>query len=200
MRYGMVIDLKKCIGCRSCVVACKVENVTPPGIFWGDVVQREWGTYPNVRRVYLPRPCMHCEDPLCLAVCPSGATQQRSDGIVWIDNDLCIGCRACVVACPYEARYFYGEEKSYFPQGPTPLEERGYQKHKVGTTEKCNFCMERVDAGLEPACVVTCLAVARYFGDLDDPKSEVSQLITHRFGFQLHPDSGCNPKVFYLPP
>lgn len=153
-----------------------------------------------MRRIYLPRPCMHCEDPLCMHVCPSGATQQRSDGIVSIDNDVCIGCRACIVACPYEARYFYSQERAYFPQGLTPLEERGYQKHKAGTVEKCNFCTERVDRGLEPACVVTCLVKARYLGDLDDPRSEVSQLITHRFGFQLHADSGCKPKVFYLPP
>jgi molybdopterin-containing oxidoreductase family iron-sulfur binding subunit len=104
------------------------------------------------------------------------------------------------VACPYQARSFYGEKKSYFPQGPTPLEKKGYEKHTIGTVQKCDFCMERLDAGLQPACVSACMVKARYVGDLDDPQSEVSRLITHRFGFQLHPEAGSNPKVYYLPP
>ncbi|MBI2917125.1 MAG: 4Fe-4S dicluster domain-containing protein [Chloroflexi bacterium] len=200
MRYGMVIDLKRCIGCRACVVACKAENGTPPGMFWREVYQWEYGKYPRVGRTYLPRPCMHCKEPACLNVCPSGATQKRADGIVWVDHDKCIGCRYCINACPYDARYFLAKIRPYYPQGFTPYEEVMYQRFRTGVVYKCDFCKDRLDQGLNPACVDTCLAKACNIGDLDDPDSEVSRLIASRHGFQLSPEAGTEPSVYYLPP
>jgi molybdopterin-containing oxidoreductase family iron-sulfur binding subunit len=146
---------------------------------------------------------MHCEDPPCEKICPTGATQKREDGIVFVDYNKCMGCRACMIACPYQARYFLAELRPYYDgQGLTPYEELGYPTNGYvpGTVTKCNFCMERVDAGKEPACVANCPGRARYFGDLEDPDSEVSRLIRDRRGFQLHPEFGTNPSVFYLPP
>ncbi|MDO8692254.1 MAG: 4Fe-4S dicluster domain-containing protein [Dehalococcoidia bacterium] len=201
MRYGMVIDLQRCIGCYGCQVACKAENATPPGILWGRLKKGESGKFPNVRRINLPLLCMHCKDPECLKVCPSGATQQREDGIVFVDADVCVGCRACMVACPYTARYYHDAEKYYFgDQGPTPFEEVGYKQHPVGVVSKCDFCRHRVDEGLEPACVANCMAKGRFFGDLDDPYSEVSRLISEKRGSQLYPELGTDPSVYYLPP
>lgn len=200
MRLGMVIDLRKCIGCQGCSIVCKVENFTPQGVFWNEVVQKEIGIFPNVDKINLPRPCMHCEDPACLRVCPTGATMKRADGIVLVDDDICTGCRACVVACPYDARYYIGERSTYFAGHTTPYEAYGQDRHKVGTVSKCTFCYHRVDQGLQPACVSNCMARARYFGDLDDPNSEVSRLIRERHGQQLNPDAGTNPNVYYLLP
>jgi Fe-S-cluster-containing dehydrogenase component len=200
MRYGMVIDLKRCIGCYGCQIICKSENATPPGVLWGRVVKRETGTYPNVRRTSMPLLCMHCKEPECEKACPSGATQKREDGIVYVDKDKCVGCRYCMMACPYNARYFMGKERSYFAEGPTPFEEVGYQRHVIGTVSKCDFCRDRVDNGLEPACVANCMCKARVFGDLDDPYSEVSRLIREKGGRQLLPELGTEPSVYYLQP
>lgn len=105
-KYGMVIDLKSCVGCFACVIACKAENATPAGVFWSQVTVQEEGQYPSARISYLPRACMHCEEAPCVAVCPSGATYKRSDGIVALDQNKCIGCRYCQTACPYDARVF----------------------------------------------------------------------------------------------
>lgn len=200
MRYGMVIDLQKCIGCFGCQIACKSENGTRPGTLWARVVRVETGEFPNVKRFSLPLLCMHCQDPPCLKVCPTGATYKRDDGIVNIDKDKCVGCRYCIMACPYSARYYQARERYYFDgQGPNPYEQAMYEKHPVGVVEKCNFCIDRVEQGLEPACVANCMARARYFGDLDDPESEVSRLIKGKNGFQLHAELGTNPSVYYLP-
>lgn len=197
----MVIDLKKCIGCRGCSLACKSEHGTPPGMFWNDVVEQEYGTFPNISRTFLPRPCMHCEEPECLRVCPSGATFKRDDGLVLVDHDKCIGCRYCVVSCPYQARYYLGKIKGYFGDDYlTPYEEAGYRKYQSGVTYKCTFCVDRIDKGLEPACVANCMAKARHFGDLDDPSSEVRQLITKHHGFRLMVEKGTSPSVYYLTP
>jgi Fe-S-cluster-containing dehydrogenase component len=201
-RLGMVIDLKKCAGCYACVAACKTEHATPPGVFWCRVVKHESGTYPAVRRIALPLQCMHCADPPCEKTCPTGATRKRGDGIVHINYDECMGCRACMIACPYEARYFLAELRPYYNgQGLTQYEEIGYASNGYveGTVTKCNFCLERVDAGKEPACVANCPGRARYFGDLEDPGSEVARLIRDKRGFQLHPEFGTNPSVYYLP-
>ena len=200
MRYGMVIDLKRCFGCYGCQVSCKAEHATPPGVFFARVVKRETGTYPNVRKVYLPMLCMHCEIPPCEAVCPTGATLKRPDGIVDIDRELCVGCRYCMQACPYEARYFNDQARWYFgAQGPTEYEALGYAKHPVGVVMKCNFCAHRLAQGELPSCVVTCPTSARTFGDLDDPESQVSRLIKERGGEPLHPELGTGPSVYYLP-
>ena len=189
MRYGMVIDLKKCIGCYGCQIFCKAENATPPGISWSRVLFYEIGNYPNTRKIPLPVLCMHCQPPSCVDVCPTGASIKRPDGIVTIDNEKCIGCLNCITVCPFGARYLYAKDAGYFPgQGLTPYEKVGYQKHFPGTVEKCNFCLPRVERGLEPACVSNCMARARYFGDLDDHDSEVSKMIHNREVQQLYPD------------
>ncbi len=188
MRYGMVIDLKSCIGCYGCQIFCKSEKATPPGMQFSRVLFYESGTYPSVRKTPLPVLCMQCKEPSCVEVCPTGAGFKRADGIVTVDSRKCTGCLNCVIACPYGARHLYQGDEEHFPgQGLTPYEEVGYQKHVEGVVEKCDFCLPRIGKGLEPACVRNCMAKARYFGDLDDPDSEVSQLIRSREGFQVCP-------------
>lgn len=198
-KYAMVIDLKKCIGCHSCTVACKVENSTRPGVFWNRVEDEEIGKYPTVKRIFLPRLCMHCQNPPCVDVCPTKASCKRNDGIVFVDYDKCIGCKACMVACPYQARYYNEGDSGYFGRHITPNEELGYSSHIIGVVEKCTFCIHRIEKGLEPACIRSCQAKARYFGDLDDPNSQVTKLLFSRHGFQLSAELGTDPLVFYLP-
>jgi len=200
MRYGMVIDLSSCLTCHACTMACKVENGTPKGVFWAKVLVKESGKYPTPKITTLPVLCMHCQNAPCVQVCPTGATYKRPDGIVAVDYDKCMGCKYCETACPYDARTFIEEIKSYFSEGLTPYEEVMYKKHQTGVVEKCNFCVERVAQGLEPACVQTCSSYARHFGDLDDPNSEVSKLIAQRGGYQLLPELGTEPSVYYLAP
>ena len=146
MRYGMVIDLKRCISCYACQMACKTENGTPPGVLYAWAYRVEQGEYPNTRQVYLPMLCNHCDEPSCVDVCPTGATHKREeDGIVVIDADECVGCRACMTACPYHARYYLDEIRGYYPgQGLTPYEKARYPEHSRRTVEKCNFCMDRL--------------------------------------------------------
>ena len=201
MRWGMVIDLKRCIGCYGCQLACKAENGTPPGVFYARVLKREEGQFPTVRHLFLPVLCNHCEDPPCVDACPTGASSKSAaDGIVDIDHDKCVGCRSCMMACPYHNRYFNDQPQHYFAQGPTPYERARTARHQTDVVMKCNFCKDRVRAGKPPACVANCPAVARYFGDLDDPQSEVSRLIQERGGFTLHPEVGTGPSVYYLAP
>lgn len=196
----MAIDLKRCVGCYGCQLSCKAEHGTPPGVLFARLVKREFGTFPTTRLVFLPLLCFHCAEAPCVEVCPTGASHYREGGIVDIDGDACVGCRACMQACPYGARYYNEEARSYFAgQGPTPYEVARDSRERHGVVMKCNFCIERVQAGLEPACVANCPARARTFGDLDDPLSEVSQLIRLRGGDQLQPELGTNPSVYYLP-
>ncbi len=210
-RYGMVIDLQRCIGCYGCMISCKAEHFLPPGIFWARVLMREEGKYPSVRKIMLPVLCNHCKEAACVKVCPTGATTRRDDGIVTVDYNKCVGCRYCMMACPYGSRSFYDSVKEYFPgQGLTPYEEHGYRQYQTGVVMKCTFCQERIDAGTKkglkpgvdreatPACVTNCMAKARYFGDLDDPDSEVSRLIREKRGYPLHPEFGTEPSVYYL--
>ncbi len=143
---------------------------------------------------------MHCKNPACVDVCPTGASHQRKEGIVLVDYDKCVGCQSCVVACPYGARYFVNEIRGYFAEEVTPYERVANTKHKPGVVEKCTFCVERLEKGKKPACVQTCPVKARTFGDLNDPGSEISELIRSRHGFQFHKDLGCDPSVYYLFP
>ncbi len=206
-RLGMVIDLKRCVACHSCTIACKAENGTPPGVFWAKVLRSENGKYPTVIRQSLPILCMHCVEPECERVCPTGATKKRPDGVVTVDSSLCIGCMYCALACPYDARYLVHEWKDYFtgkeePSSPYAEHMKNIWNEDSGTgvSTKCDFCIDRVEKGLKPACVESCPAEARIFGDLEDPESEVSILIKTRRGFQLNPEYGTDPSVYYLAP
>lgn len=207
-RWGMVIDLEKCVGCDSCTVACKAENRTPPGVSYNMVMKREEGTYPNVTRTNLPRPCMQCENPPCVQVCPVSATYKMENGVVNMDYDRCIGCRYCMVACPYDARYFdFGEnyDEEVGEGGTVTSPEHGMDRgpredgeSPIGNVRKCNFCHHRLERGEEPACVETCIGDARYMGDLDDPESEVSEMASSRRAFQLREKEGTEPNVYHL--
>ncbi len=199
MRYGMVIDLQKCVGCNSCTVACRAEQGTPAGIHFHKVMKYEAGKYPNAKMKFLPMPCMHCQDPPCQKVCPTGATYMNDTGLVLIDPTKCIGCRACMVACPYEARQFLWDIWNYYEgQFATPYEQVKQRNFDKGTVVKCNFCIHRLEDGHQPACVDTCPALARTFGDLDDPESEISRLIVLYRGAPFREELGTEPSVLYI--
>jgi Fe-S-cluster-containing dehydrogenase component len=199
MRYGMVIDLKRCVGCNACTLACRAEKGTPPGILYQRVDKYEVGKYPSARMQFRPIPCMHCAEPACLDVCPTGATYKREDGIVLVDHNKCMGCRYCVLACPYEARQSLRRIEHYFgPDTKTPYETVKQEDLAKGTAVKCDFCVARLEKGQLPACVATCPAQARYFGDLEDPQSEVSTLIASCRGALLKEDLGTRPSVYYI--
>jgi Fe-S-cluster-containing dehydrogenase component len=198
-RWGMAVDLKRCIGCQSCTVACKLKNGTPPGVFWTRVLEKEEGQYPTASRTFLPVRCNHCGNAPCVSVCPTGASYKREqDNLVLINQDRCIGCGACVVACPYQARFIPESSDGYYGEELTPYESRSYQKWQAGTAQKCNFCVDHIDKGMAPACVQTCLSNALVFGDLNDPTSEISVLLGRRAHFQPRADLGTDPSIYYL--
>jgi molybdopterin-containing oxidoreductase family iron-sulfur binding subunit len=199
MRHGMVIDLLKCVGCNSCTIACRAEHGTPAGILYHKVKVYETGKYPAAKMSFLPMPCMHCQEPPCLKVCPTGATYQRDDGLVLVDEQKCMGCKYCILACPYDSRQFISVIESYYAGNElTPYEILKYQHFKKGVVAKCDFCADRLADGQLPACVTTCPAEARYFGDLDDPESEVSRLIGSHGGYSLLEQLGTKPSVYYI--
>jgi Fe-S-cluster-containing dehydrogenase component len=200
-KLGLVIDLDTCVGCHACAVNCKEWNdggyhapltdlepygAHPDGVWFNRVHSFETGDGAAGRTVHFPRSCLHCEDAPCVPVCPTGASYKRAeDGIVLVDEALCIGCKLCSWACPYGAREF---------------------DEDVGVMKKCTLCIDRIyNENLEeidrvPACVSTCPASARHFGDLGDPDSKVSRLVAERAGFDLMPELGCKPVNKSLPP
>jgi Fe-S-cluster-containing dehydrogenase component/formate-dependent nitrite reductase membrane component NrfD len=177
MRYGVVIDSRKCIGCHSCTVACKTENRVPLGVNRTWVKYVEKGKFPHARRIFQVTRCNHCEKPPCVEICPVSAMYQRKDGIVDFNSARCIGCKACMQACPYDAIYV------------DPYRN---------TAAKCHFCAHRVEVGLEPACAAVCPEHALVAGDLDDPESEVAQLLARETVRVRKPEQGTRPKVFYI--
>ncbi len=207
-KWAMVIDQDLCIGCGYCTLACRAHNDINPEISWNKLI--EVGVKGS-KKVYLPQPCMHCEDATCVQVCPVKACYHRPDGIVMMDYDKCIGCRYCEVACPYGARSFNWEE--FTGENPA-VPEWGYpevERRPRGVVEKCSFCYHRIErsainglqpgfnASATPACVVACPTHARIFGDLNDPNSQVSHLLATRASYRIKEDLGTAPRVFYLP-
>jgi len=217
-RYGMVIDTRRCVGCKACVVACKAENKTPPGVSYTIVLDNAIGNRPDDKPIFMTKPCFHCENPPCVNVCPVSATFKRErDGIVVIDYERCIGCRYCITACPYGARYFdFGENypavsaNTAYGQAPSPeygqFRKREQDKSPIGNVRKCTFCLHLQDvggrydkaAGRWPACAKTCTGHAIHFGDFNDPNSEVNTLLKERQAVRLKEELGTEPNVYYL--
>ena len=202
-KLGVVISKERCIGCNTCSNACKMQNNVPMGMRWivaitegADIVDAASGIYPNISRSYLTMSCQHCEKPACQKVCPTGATYKDDMGRVQVDYDKCIGCRMCMAACPYNARVFNWEEPVRDPD--FNYGDKEVTARTKGVAEKCSMCKERTDRGEEPMCVVCCPARARTYGDLDDPNSNVSKLIRDKNAYQLLPDRGTNPQVYYF--
>ena len=203
-RYGMAIDLSRCIGCNTCAVACKVSNNLPKDVWWNvvhtegrDFADTSKGTYGGEMQLsWLPVNCMHCENAVCEEVCPTGATVKRDNGIVTVDEETCIGCKSCMEACPYDVRRLIENEPEYYLE--LPIGDPAAKSHKGGTVEKCDFCAGRIDRGEKPACMELCPGRARYWGDLDDPESEVSQFLSGRNATVLLEEEGTSPSVYYV--
>ena len=203
-RYGMAIDTRRCFGCQTCAAACKIANNLPKGLAYNRVLtiggtstDCAAGEYPQCSLGFLPMQCQHCDDPACQMVCPTGATQKRDDGIVWVDDELCIGCGLCIKACPYEGvRTLINEEPEYYLD--VVVGEIDAPQHRGGTVEKCTFCHNLIDRGEEPACMQLCPARARFWGDLDDPESDVCKAVEGREYDLLQESDGTGPCVYYL--
>jgi Fe-S-cluster-containing dehydrogenase component len=209
-RWMMVIDTRKCVGCHACTVACIAENKLPPSVVYRPVVKEEIGVFPNVQLRFFPRPCMQCDNPPCVPVCPVNATWKRPDGITAIDYDKCIGCRYCVAACPYGARTsdfglnYSDQTPALQPYEQQPSHEYGKSWNRanhgspVGNARKCQFCLHRLEAGELPQCVTTCIGRANYFGDANDPDSLVAQKAREANQIKLLEEKGTKPRVIYL--
>ncbi len=221
-QWGMIIDLDKCTGCQACVVACQAENNIPiprpeevdqgRAISWMEMIPMIEGEYPRVKIRFIPRPCMHCDNPPCIKVCPVRATYENNEGIVAQIYARCIGCRYCANNCPYGVKYF----NWYKPEWPDEIKESLNPDVPIrpkGVVEKCTFCNHRRQKAKEkakvegrplsegdyvPACVEVCPSKAMYFGDLDDPNSQVSKLSENRRAFRLLEELGTKPRVIYL--
>lgn len=217
-KYGMVIDVGACIGCRRCAYACKSENNIPDTISppWIELFEMKSGLdvteQPSVDdlregattsyeispvkgRWYMPVQCSHCDNPSCVKVCPTGATyKDETDGLVLMDYDRCVGCRFCVVACPYSARRFNWQKPELEPDLVNPL----VPARTVGVVEKCTFCVHRVRDGKLPACVIACPVGARHFGRRDDADSEISRILKTNHSFRLLPEADTFPNIWYI--
>jgi Fe-S-cluster-containing dehydrogenase component len=221
IRWSMVIDVAKCIGCHACTIGCVAENKLPPGVVYRPVIEEEIGTYPNVGRRFLPRPCMQCQKPPCVPVCPVKATYQNEQGVTVVDYNRCIGCRYCLVACPYSARTSdFGEWYTKgTPENPgkilgRPAAAQGYETRPateygkkwpergkgspIGNARKCHFCLHRLEVGQLPVCVTTCIGRATYFGDLNDNMAVITRLIRRERAEQLLAHRGTDPSVYYI--
>ncbi len=219
-RWVMVIDLRKCVGCHACTIACVAENKLPPGVVYRPVLDEEFGTYPNVTRKFMPRPCMQCDNPPCTPVCPVHATYKNAQGVVEVNYDQCIGCRYCITACPYAARTFdfggtytqgtagseaflLGEQKADDLERAANYEygkawERKGDESPIGNVRKCHFCLHRVNEGMLPACVTTCIGRATLFGDANDQESYVADWVATPNVMRLKEELGTAPRVYYL--
>jgi len=175
-RYAMVVDTRKCVGCKACALACAAENNVPQGFMRSWVVEETRGVFPELRQQFLSERCNQCSEAACVEVCPTGASHFAEGGVVLVDHNKCTGCKACIASCPYDARYV----------------------HPAGYVDKCTFCLHRVQAGKEPACVEVCPTRSLHFGDRNDPESEVSVLLRTRKSKVLHPEAGTEPNVFFL--
>jgi len=208
-RWAMVIDLNKCIGCETCKHVCRDLHTTPSGGMRRRIVIPKPDEAAASRRTFVPIHCMHCENPSCLAVCPTGATRQLSDGTVVVDAGICMGCGACVLACPYGARTLENTDCT-FSMVRTEEDDGHRRAGKMGTCLKCDFCRGDCDKDgskelrpgstpkPDPLCVKYCIAEALYFGDLEDPDSEVSRVLRQNHTFRLREDLGTRPCVYYI--
>ncbi|MGE0434925.1 MAG: 4Fe-4S dicluster domain-containing protein, partial [Planctomycetota bacterium] len=176
VKWGKVIDQDKCIGCHACSTACKSENEVPLSVNRTYVKAADVGTWPQARRAFQVTRCNQCENPPCVTACPTTAMHQRPDGIVDFNKNICIGCKACIAACPYDAIFI------------NPADH---------CAEKCNFCAHRLEVGLEPACVVVCPTQAILVGDLNDPASKVAQVVARNPVQVRRPEKDTKPKLFY---
>lgn len=203
-RYGMVIDTKRCVSCNRCAMICRVEHNLPDGVLWnramtdgGDYFRAPGGSYPNdLTMKFYTLACQHCDNPACLEACPTGATDKREDGIVAVDYEKCIGCKSCIAACPYEGVRTLIEAPTY--QLDFAVGDAAVPAQVENTVSKCTFCVERIDRGEQPRCADICFAHARYFGDLDDPDSEISKVLASREYDRLLEDQGTGPNVYFL--
>jgi Fe-S-cluster-containing dehydrogenase component len=175
-RYAMAVDTRRCVGCNACVIACKTENALPSGGFRDWITTEVGGTFPDLRMEIRSERCNHCDEPSCVTACPTGASHVGEGGVVLVSKSKCTGCKACIAACPYEARYV----------------------HPAGYVDKCTFCLHRVKRGQQPACVETCPTRSLTFGDLADSESGVSRLLRSRRLKVLKPESGNDPRVYFL--
>lgn len=175
-RYVMVVDTRLCVGCKACVLACKSENNVPDGYCRDWIVEDIFGIFPNLRAEIRSERCNHCSGAPCVDACPTGASHVSEGGVVLVSHAKCTGCKACIAACPYDARYV----------------------HPDGYVDKCTFCLHRVQRGELPACVGICPTRTLHFGDANDPSSEVAQLLRTRRAKVNHPETGAEPNVFFL--
>ncbi|HJI11400.1 MAG TPA: 4Fe-4S dicluster domain-containing protein [Adlercreutzia equolifaciens] len=205
-KYGMAVDTNRCTGCNMCTMVCRVGHNLPNGVMYsqavtegGDGFRVAGGTYPDkVVMDFYTLGCQHCDEPACVDICPTGATKKREeDGIVIVDSAECIGCESCIAACPYDGVRVKLDSTPTYPLEFT-LGDWRTPEHVGNTVEKCTFCVELIDAGERPMCIDICPSVARYFGDLDDPNSEISQVLAEREYTQLLTDQGTGPNVYFL--